>query len=198
MRAPHVQQQPSFRSSRWSNTSITVQQQQIAQASCTVLLSSSMKATLGNPLSWQKSCLRREQQTGSSTASSAWPSPSTSPPSATSPGKFFILPCFCQINYPVTVACMHDSRMHATVAKPGHWFWFGLVTRPLYFKFLRPGYINKKLKNKKCVCMNKNNVNLLVYSLTPESGIKYRFKFIFFLFVILFYLARKIKKYVHA
>jgi hypothetical protein len=32
---------------------------------------------------------------------------------------------------------------------------------------------NKKVeKNKKCVCMNKNNVNLLVYSLTPESGIK--------------------------
>jgi len=39
---------------------------------------------------------------------------------------------------------------------------------------------NKKIKNKKegrkkykkCVCMNKNNVNLLVYSLTPESGIK--------------------------
>jgi hypothetical protein len=30
---------------------------------------------------------------------------------------------------------------------------------------------NKKI-NKKCVCMNKNNVNLLVYSLTPESGIK--------------------------
>jgi hypothetical protein len=27
-------------------------------------------------------------------------------------------------------------------------------------------------KIKKCVCMNKNNVNLLVYSLTPESGIK--------------------------
>ena len=26
--------------------------------------------------------------------------------------------------------------------------------------------------NKKCVCTNKNNVNLLVYSLTPESGIK--------------------------
>jgi hypothetical protein len=32
---------------------------------------------------------------------------------------------------------------------------------------------NRKIrKNKKCVCMNKNNVNLLVYSLTPESGIK--------------------------
>jgi hypothetical protein len=29
----------------------------------------------------------------------------------------------------------------------------------------------KKVK-KKCVCMNKNNINLLVYSLTPESGIK--------------------------
>jgi hypothetical protein len=33
---------------------------------------------------------------------------------------------------------------------------------------------NKKKieKNKKCVCMNKNNINLLVYSPTPESGIK--------------------------
>jgi hypothetical protein len=35
---------------------------------------------------------------------------------------------------------------------------------------------NRKVKRvkkiKKCVCMNKNNVNLLVYSLTPESGIK--------------------------
>jgi hypothetical protein len=31
---------------------------------------------------------------------------------------------------------------------------------------------NKKIKNKKCVCMNKNNVNLLVYSLTLKSGIK--------------------------
>jgi len=31
---------------------------------------------------------------------------------------------------------------------------------------------SKKGKNKKCVCMNKNNVNLLVYSLTPESGLK--------------------------
>jgi hypothetical protein len=32
--------------------------------------------------------------------------------------------------------------------------------------------IKKVEKIKKCVCMNKNNVNLLVYSLTPESGIK--------------------------
>jgi DNA primase catalytic subunit len=31
---------------------------------------------------------------------------------------------------------------------------------------------NKKIKNKKCEGMNKNNVNLLVYSLTPELGIK--------------------------
>jgi phage regulator Rha-like protein len=45
---------------------------------------------------------------------------------------------------------------------------------------LGPAQKNKKeqkskkgRKNKKkCVCMNKNNVNLLVYSLTPESGIK--------------------------
>jgi len=32
--------------------------------------------------------------------------------------------------------------------------------------------IKKVEKNKKCLCMNKNNVNLLGYSLTPESGIK--------------------------
>jgi hypothetical protein len=30
----------------------------------------------------------------------------------------------------------------------------------------------EKIENKKCVCMNKNNINLLVYSLMPESGIK--------------------------
>jgi hypothetical protein len=40
--------------------------------------------------------------------------------------------------------------------------------------------ITKNRKNKKnrknrkiCVCMNKNNINLLVYSPTPESGIKH-------------------------
>jgi len=37
--------------------------------------------------------------------------------------------------------------------------------------------IIKNIKNIKiekiCVCMNKNNINLLVYSPTPESGIKY-------------------------
>jgi len=30
----------------------------------------------------------------------------------------------------------------------------------------------EKIKNKRCVCMNKNNINLLVYSLTLELGIK--------------------------
>jgi len=39
-------------------------------------------------------------------------------------------------------------------------------------KKLKKQKIKKGRKNKKCVCMNKNNVNLLVYSLTPESGIK--------------------------
>jgi hypothetical protein len=34
-----------------------------------------------------------------------------------------------------------------------------------------PKKIIKKQK-KKYVCINKNNINLLVYSLTPESGIK--------------------------
>jgi len=36
---------------------------------------------------------------------------------------------------------------------------------------------NKNIRNRKnrkiCVCMNKNNINLLVYSPTPKSGIKY-------------------------
>jgi hypothetical protein len=43
--------------------------------------------------------------------------------------------------------------------------------------------------------MIKNNINLLVYSPTPESGIKYWFKFILFLFVIFFLFRKKI--YVH-
>jgi len=53
--------------------------------------------------------------------------------------------------------------------------------------------IIKNIKNRRnrkntkiCVCMNKNNINLLVYSPTPESGIKYYFKFILFLFVTFF------------
>ena len=42
--------------------------------------------------------------------------------------------------------------------------------------------------------MNKNNVNLLVYSPTPESGIKIPVSiYIIFIRCILFYLARKIK-----
>ena len=43
--------------------------------------------------------------------------------------------------------------------------------------------------------MIKNNINLLVYSPTPESGIKYWFKFILFLFVRFFLFRKKI--YVH-
>jgi len=40
--------------------------------------------------------------------------------------------------------------------------------------------------------MNKNNINLLVYSPTLESRIKYWFKFILFLIrYILFYLTKK-------
>jgi len=78
------------------------------------------------------------------------------------------------------------------VAQPGHWFrpvtglgWLGLA-QPMWVELgPAPKKIYKKIKNKKnrkikkkvekikkCVCMNKNNVNLLVYSLTPESGIK--------------------------
>jgi len=46
-----------------------------------------------------------------------------------------------------------------------------LVTR---LGLLGPAQPKKKIYiyKKKCVCMNKNNVNLLVYSLKPESGIK--------------------------
>jgi len=40
--------------------------------------------------------------------------------------------------------------------------------------------------------MNKNNVNLLFYSLTPESGIKNTD------LIFLFNYIRNIKKYVHA
>jgi hypothetical protein len=40
--------------------------------------------------------------------------------------------------------------------------------------------------------MDKNNINLPVYSPTPESGVKYWFKFILiFIRYILFYLATK-------
>jgi hypothetical protein len=49
----------------------------------------------------------------------------------------------------------------------------------LGFNYLCPAQKNENKKNeknkkveKKCVRMNKNNINLLVYSLTPESGIK--------------------------
>jgi len=35
--------------------------------------------------------------------------------------------------------------------------------------------------------MNKNNINLPDYSPTPESGVKYWFKFILFLFIILYF-----------
>jgi hypothetical protein len=34
------------------------------------------------------------------------------------------------------------------------------------------GPAQKKSRKKKYVCINKNNINLLVYSLTPESRIK--------------------------
>jgi hypothetical protein len=41
--------------------------------------------------------------------------------------------------------------------------------------------------------MDKNNINLLVYSPTPESGVKYWFKFILFLFVIFYFIYLKKK-----
>jgi hypothetical protein len=52
--------------------------------------------------------------------------------------------------------------------------WAELGPAPKITKIIKN---KKKIKNKKnrkiCVCMNKNNINLLVYSPTPESGIKY-------------------------
>jgi len=61
--------------------------------------------------------------------------------------------------------------------------WLGLLgpAKPHGLSWAQPKkkYKNKKNrkvkkveKNKKCVSMNKNNINLLVYLLTPESGIK--------------------------
>jgi hypothetical protein len=96
--------------------------------------------------------------------------------------------------------------------QPGHWLgpvtglgWLGpaqsmwAVLGPAPKFFCCPAQFKKKynkkikikgrkIKNKKYVCMDKNNVNLLVYSLTPESGIKYRFKFILFLFVVFYFI----------
>jgi hypothetical protein len=81
----------------------------------------------------------------------------------------------------------------------GHWL--GPVTWPGWLGPAQPQKImlgraqpslknkkSRKIKNKKYVCMDKNNVNLLVYSLMPESGIKYRFKFILFLFVVFYFI----------
>jgi hypothetical protein len=39
--------------------------------------------------------------------------------------------------------------------------------------------------------MNKNNINLPVYSPTPESGVKYWFKFILFLFILFYFIYQK-------
>jgi hypothetical protein len=84
-------------------------------------------------------------------------------------------------------------------AQPGHWLgpvtelgWLGRA-QPMWAELGPAQKIKKnrkieKIENKKCVCMNKNNVNLLVYSLTPELGIKYRFKFILFLFVVFYFI----------
>jgi hypothetical protein len=46
--------------------------------------------------------------------------------------------------------------------------------------------------------MNKNNINLLDYSPTPESGVKYWFKFILFLFIILYFIYKKKHIYIGA
>jgi hypothetical protein len=92
------------------------------------------------------------------------------------------------------------------VAQPGHWFrpvtglgWLGLA-QPMWAELDPAPKIIKnkkieKIKNRRnrkikkiCVCMDKNNINLLVYSPTPESGVKYWFKFILFLFVIFYFI----------
>jgi len=77
----------------------------------------------------------------------------------------------CKFNYVVAVAGVRDARLRV---RPG---WLG-PAQPIWAE-LGPAQKNRKKnrkkkveKIKKCVCMNKNNVNLLVYSLTPESGIK--------------------------
>jgi hypothetical protein len=44
--------------------------------------------------------------------------------------------------------------------------------------------------------MNKNNINLPDYSPMPESGVKYWFKFILFLFIILYFIYQK-KTYIY-
>ena len=59
--------------------------------------------------------LHREQQVGLTTASSAQPSPSTSPPAAARPGKFPYLLAKI-INWLLLHACVNHSRMPATVA----------------------------------------------------------------------------------
>jgi hypothetical protein len=46
--------------------------------------------------------------------------------------------------------------------------------------------------------MNKNNINLPDYSPTPESGVKYWFKFILFLFIIFYFIYQKIYIYIGA
>jgi len=67
----------------------------------------------------------------------------------------------------------------ADLAQLGHWL--GPVTRPGWLGQAQPMWAqlgpaqnnnnkkNRKIENKKCVCINKNNVNLLVYSLMPSQ-----------------------------
>ena len=86
-------------------------------------------------------------------------------------------------------ACVNNSRMPATLPNRSlAWAsdrlgWAGSSPAPKKLCWARTGpaqqkiikkikNTDKKKKNKECVCENKNNVNLLVYSLTPESGIK--------------------------
>jgi len=45
--------------------------------------------------------------------------------------------------------------------------------------------------------MNKNNINLPDYSPTPESGVKYWFKFTLFLFIILYFIYKKKHIYIY-
>jgi uncharacterized membrane protein YciS (DUF1049 family) len=74
-------------------------------------------------------------------------------------GKFFISLCFAiLIAWVLYIGQFNSLLLHTRVK---------LSPRKKNIKKTK-----KTKKKQKCVCMNKNNVNLLVYSLTPESGIK--------------------------
>ena len=128
MRAPLLSQRHQTAPAAGSNTSIAVQQQKIAQASFIVLLSSSIKATFGNPPSRHQRYLHREQQAGPSTVSSARPSPSSPPTVAVlarvSPPSSPVateLHCYCCMHAWIFHACMQqlENRLLAWIGLAG-------------------------------------------------------------------------------